>query len=144
MTKTTEENLSQSKYAEHRNVTKGYIARLIKEGRLHLIKGKLNVGKGYCHFPIHYDEEYFKMLTAEHCVTRFHKGVARREWVLKKGQRRNEALDIFVYNFVALKILNPNFEVLEKNMAGVEAKPLKKVNKPYKIRREGSFVSGFK
>ena len=35
-------------------------------------------------------------------------------------------------------------EVLEKNMAGVEAKPLKKVNKPYKIRREGSFVAGFK
>jgi len=103
-----------------------------------------DVGAGYCHFPIHYDEEYFKMLTAEHCVTRFHKGVARREWVLKKGQRRNEALDLFVYNFVALKILNPNFEVLEKNMAGVEVKPLKKVNKPYKIRREGSFVSGFK
>ena len=39
----TEENLSQSKYAEHKNVTKGYIGRLIKEGRLHLIKGKLNV-----------------------------------------------------------------------------------------------------
>ena len=37
----TEEYLSQSKYAEHRNVTKGYISRLIKEGRLHLIKGKL-------------------------------------------------------------------------------------------------------
>ncbi len=103
-----------------------------------------DVGAGYCHFPIHYDEEYFKMLTAEHCVTRFHKGVARREWVLKKGQRRNEALDIFVYNFVALKILNPNFEVLEKNMAGVEVKPLKKVVKPYKIRREGSFVNGFR
>ena len=34
MTKTTEENLSQSKYAEHRNVTKGYIGRLVKEGRL--------------------------------------------------------------------------------------------------------------
>ena len=43
MTKTTEENLSQSKYTEHRNVTKGYIVKLIKEGRLHLIKGKLNV-----------------------------------------------------------------------------------------------------
>ena len=38
-----EENLSQSKYAEHRNVTKGYIGRLVKERRLHLIKGKLNV-----------------------------------------------------------------------------------------------------
>jgi len=151
MTKTTEENLSQSKYAEHRNVTKGYIGRLIKEGRLHLIKGKLNVEMSDAELDNKSNddkapnyEEYFKMLTAEHCVTRFHKGVARREWVLKKGQRRNEALDIFVYNFVALKILNPNFEVLEKNMAGVEAKPLKKVNKPYKIRREGSFVSGFK
>jgi hypothetical protein len=38
-----QEFLSQSKYAEHRNVTKGYIGRLVKEGRLHLIKGKLNV-----------------------------------------------------------------------------------------------------
>jgi len=41
----TEENLSQNKYAEHRNVTKGYISRMVKEGRLHLIKGKLNVKK---------------------------------------------------------------------------------------------------
>ena len=41
--KKTEEYLSQSKYAEHRNVTKGYIAKLIKEGRLHLINDKLNV-----------------------------------------------------------------------------------------------------
>ena len=38
-----DEFLSQSKYAEHRNVTKGYIAKLIKEGRLHLINGKLNI-----------------------------------------------------------------------------------------------------
>jgi hypothetical protein len=36
-----EESLSQSKYAEHRNVTKGYIGRLVKKGRLPLIKGKL-------------------------------------------------------------------------------------------------------
>ena len=64
--------------------------------------------------------------------------------MLKKGRRRNEALDIFVYSFVVLKILNPNFEVLEKNMAGIEAKPLKKINKPYKIMREESFVNGFK
>ena len=39
----TEEYLSQIKYAEHRNVTKGYIGRSVKEGRLHLTKGKLNV-----------------------------------------------------------------------------------------------------
>ena len=41
--KKPDEYLSQSKYAEDRNVTKGYIAKLIKEGRLHLINGKLNV-----------------------------------------------------------------------------------------------------
>jgi hypothetical protein len=62
----------------------------------------------------------------------------------KKGTTKKRSVGYICYNFVALKILNPNFEVLEKNMAGVEAKPLKKVNKPYKIRREGSFVSGFK
>ena len=45
---------------------------------------------------------------------------------------------------MALKILNSNFEVLEKNMAGGEVKPLKKVVKPYKIRWEGSFVNGFR
>ena len=39
----TEEYLSQSKYIEHRNVTKGYTGRLIKKGRLYLIKDKLSV-----------------------------------------------------------------------------------------------------
>jgi hypothetical protein len=43
-----------------------------------------------------------------------------------------------------LKILNPNFELLEKNMNEPEAPALKKVNKPYKIKREGSFVNGFR
>ena len=38
-----QEYLSQSKYAEHRNVTKAYTGRLIKEGRLYLIKDKLSV-----------------------------------------------------------------------------------------------------
>ena len=33
-----QEYLSQSKYADHRSVTKGYIGRLAKEGRLHLIR----------------------------------------------------------------------------------------------------------
>jgi hypothetical protein len=41
--KKSEEYLSQSKYADYRSVTKSYIGRLVKEGRLHLIKGKLTV-----------------------------------------------------------------------------------------------------
>ena len=57
-------------------MTKGYIGRLIKEGRLHLIKGKLNVEMSDAELDnksnddkAPNDEEYFKMLTAEHCVT---------------------------------------------------------------------------
>ena len=39
----SEDYLSQSKYAYHRIVTKGYIGRLVKKGRLHLKKGKQNI-----------------------------------------------------------------------------------------------------
>lgn len=68
------------------------------------------VGPGYCHFPQHYDDEYFEQLTAERQVTRYHKGFPIREW--KKTRPRNEALDMRVYAMAAVEILNPNFERL--------------------------------
>lgn len=48
--------------------------------------------QGWCHFP-QYEEEYFKMLTAEQTVARYDKrrGITRHEWV--KTRERNEALD---------------------------------------------------
>lgn len=49
---------------------------------------------GYCHFP-EYDEEYFKMLTAEVLTARYHKGFRRYEF--EKIRERNEALDARVY-----------------------------------------------
>jgi phage terminase large subunit GpA-like protein len=45
---------------------------------------------GWCHFP-EYQEEYFKMLTAEQVVEKVVKGYTRREW--EKTRERNEALD---------------------------------------------------
>ena len=86
-----------------------------------LIFGRLQIpdpGPGYCHFPRGegYDEDYFKQLTAEHCVTRFTKGAARRSWEMKPGHKRNEALDVFVGNLAAVKILNPVFDVLAKKI----------------------------
>jgi len=59
-------------------------------------------GPGYCHFPAHYDEEYFRQLTAERIETKFIKGYARRVWVKKRA--RNEALDVRVYADAALDI----------------------------------------
>ena len=169
MTKTTEENLSQSKYAEHRNVTKGYIGRLIKEGRLHLIKGKLNVEMSDAELDNKSNDEKAPNYWIEKAL---HEKAKRELAELDLKLKQDQLVEVdqvglhldLIFSAVRQrllatpskiaplvhaeesvgKILNPNFEVLEKNMAGVEVKPLKKVNKPYKIRREGSFVSGFK
>lgn len=68
-----------------------------------LIFNRLRVevpGPGYLHFSNELDPEHYQQLTAEKLVTRYHKGRPRREWVLLKG-RRNEALDLKVYNFAA-------------------------------------------
>ena len=113
------------------------------------IFGRLGIqekGAGYCHFPMTYGYEYFDMLTAEHCVTRFAKGIPRREWVMKKNKKRNEALDIFGYNFAALKILNPNFEGITKTLQdraqGIE--PKRKTRPRKNFQRGTNFVKGFR
>jgi phage terminase large subunit GpA-like protein len=49
---------------------------------------------GYCHFP-EYNEEYFKMLTAEELVKSSKNGKPVYKWV--KVYKRNEALDCRVY-----------------------------------------------
>lgn len=50
--------------------------------------------RGYCHFPM-YDEEYFRMLTAEEKRGRIVKGYKVFSW--EKIRDRNEALDCRVY-----------------------------------------------
>ena len=49
-------------------------------------------------------------LTAEKQVTRFAKGVSKREWI--KTRSRNEVLDCTVYALAAFKLLNPNLAQL--------------------------------
>jgi len=63
-------------------------------------------GPGYRHFPLSYDEEFFRQLAAEQLVRRMHKGRERLEWI--KVRPRNEALDLLVLNLAALVILNPD------------------------------------
>lgn len=82
-----------------------------------VIYGRLRItepGHGYFHFPVERDREYFLQLTAEKQVTRFTKGVARREWL--KIRARNEVLDCTVYALAALKLLSPNLEQLAEEM----------------------------
>ena len=66
------------------------------------------------HFPADLEEEYFKQLTAEKRITKWIRGRKTLAW--KQIRPRNEALDVTVYNFAAIYILNPNFDVIEDRL----------------------------
>ncbi len=74
-----------------------------------------NPGPGYVHFPMKLDEEYFKQLTAEKRKVKFIRGFKKYEWI--KTRKRNEALDLMVYNIAALNIIAfvvyPNLTILQ-------------------------------
>ena len=62
----------------------------------------------------------------------------------KSGNEGTKPSTSLFITFLALKTLNSNFEVLEKNMAGVGPKPLNKIKEAYKIGKDGGVVSGSK
>ena len=105
------------------------------------------VGAGYCHFPKHYNDEYFAMLTAEKVVRKYHKGFHRREWI--KVRPRNEALDCRVYALAALSIVGVNVNIIAQRSMKAKAnddldeKPKPKVRSKMP-RREGGFVNGWR
>jgi len=71
-------------------------------------------GPGFCHFPAHYKQEHFERLTNEEKRQKMKNGrVVGHEWV-KKGP--NEPLDCRVENMAALSRLNPNFDLLQKEL----------------------------
>ena len=95
-------------------------------------------GPNYCHFPAAedagYDEAYFKMLTAEHKVTRWKGGRKVERWELKDpAQKRNEAFDIRNYATAALEISNPPGLEIPGEDAPRPAKP----QHQYRRRRSG-------
>jgi len=67
-------------------------------------------GPGYIHFNNLLDVEYFKQLTAEKVITKYHKGFKKRMYV--KTRPRNESLDTMVYSIAAYAIININVNSL--------------------------------
>lgn len=94
---------------------------------------QIEVGEGYCHYPMTYDLEYFKQLTAEKCVTKFFKGFPKRVW--EKTRVRNEGLDCRVYNMAALGLMNSNLDTRTGTRVIVKQKTADQVQK------KGSFVN---
>ncbi len=104
-------------------------------------------GPGYCHFHMDYTEQFFEGLTAEKALTVYTKGFPRIVWKKPPGIA-NEPLDIRVYAYAALSILNPVWSALEKRLESepppaedaetVTKKPKKKVRR----RKRSGFVGG--
>lgn len=105
-------------------------------------------GPGYCHFPLNYPNEFFEQLTAEKRVTKYRKGFPYREWV--KTRARNEALDIRVYAYAAISILNPiwhSFKSKEEQPKRPQPTVMSQMQKARKNnvnRRKGGFVGKWK
>ena len=82
-------------------------------------------GPNYSHFPMGkgYSTEdeagqncYFRQLVSEERKVKFKSGVKSYYWIKKKGHRRNEALDLRVYNKAARHIAQPMWGLLKRNM----------------------------
>jgi len=95
------------------------------------------------HFCLDLDEEYFKQLTSEKRITKWIRG--KKQLVWKQIGKRNEALDTLVYNFGAIYILNPNFDVLEEKILAIGTKkPQKRENPNRIVIKRGNFATNWK
>lgn len=62
---------------------------------------KTERGAGYYHWPMTYEEEYFKQVVSERLTEKKKMGVRYHTWELPDG-KRNEGLDLNVYAYAAL------------------------------------------
>lgn len=97
-------------------------------------------GSGYCHFPISYPEEYYEQLTAEKRVTRAQHGRPYFSWIKKKAHAANEALDLRVYNIIAVNMLNPSLQRIQQR-AKLRDKGARGEVQRRRRRRPGSWMS---
>lgn len=100
-------------------------------------------GAGFVHFSADLEDEYFRQLTAEKIVQRFHKGYAKRGFV--KTRQRNEALDCMVYALAAYSILGLNVNALADRITEQTDKPDPETPTPRRIpRRSSGFVNSWR
>lgn len=103
-------------------------------------------GPGYIHFSDKLDEEYFRQLTAEKIVTRFHRGFKKR--VFEKVRPRNEALDCMVYAVAAYAIIGVNVNAyadrMERKPEPVEIPKERTQRVPFVQRNSGGFANSWR
>lgn len=83
-------------------------------GRLKNIKES---GPKCIHFPkLYCDAEYFKQITAEHGIKKYQGLLEYVVYEKKKKSLANEAIDLMVYAYCAMKILSPNWSRLKESI----------------------------
>jgi phage terminase large subunit GpA-like protein len=95
-------------------------------------------GPGYIHFADHLNDEYFRQLTAEKIVTRYHKGYKKR--VFEKIRARNEALDCMVYAYAAYAIIGVNVNAFADKAEAINEEKRKESQNIRPERPNRSFV----
>lgn len=82
----------------------------------------LKPGPGYWHWPVsqEFEEEYFRMVTAEDRVPTVINGTRTYKWDNK--QRRNEAWDTAVYNLAGIRLLQQNYGLVLDGMGRGDGK----------------------
>lgn len=97
-------------------------------------------GDGYIHFrsdhPSAFGEEYFKQLTANEVITIKRAGVELQDF--SPGQRRDEAMDTFVYALAALRQRPVDFGKVLSRMLDSVKEEVKDKPKPKPIQRQAS------
>ena len=87
---------------------------------------KTERGAGCYHWPMSYEEDYFKQMVAERLTERMKMGVRYHAWELPAG-KRNEALDLNVYAYAALMWMvtrqGANLERLRDQLTASPAPP---------------------
>lgn len=92
-------------------------------------------GAASFHFPDWLPDEWFKQLAAEKLIVKYVKGFRRAEWINKRANKRNEALDLTVYCYAALKMLGPNWEAWKSRIIKTPDNPGQEINAQPKKRR---------
>ncbi len=115
-----------------------------------------NPGVKYFHFPLDYEQNadssiaeilwnrgydsiYFKGLIAEQLKPRKKNGVIHMVWENIAGDKRNEPLDLRVYNIACMQSINPNWEMLKKMIFLPSAKGNTKKKPEARTNKSGNY-----
>jgi len=114
----------------------------VSEGKQYVMQRLIQIdqpGPKYFHFPKDdqrgYDQIYFRGLIAERLMPKNVRGKIVRVWQNVSKDKRNEPLDLRVYNLACLHSINPDWEAFKRAVFGDE-KGVKPLEKPQKAAKK--------